>query len=48
MARNAGMSAGERAAMGQAGRAKMDREFAQEIIQRAYLDALIRAGVHPA
>jgi glycosyltransferase involved in cell wall biosynthesis len=48
MARIAGMSAGERAAMGQAGRAKMEREFGEEIIHRAYLDALIRAGVHPA
>src|SRR5256885_13590986 len=35
----------ERAAMGAAGRAKMEREFREEIVHRAYLEALGKLGV---
>jgi hypothetical protein len=39
------MPQARRAAMGQAGRAKMEREFHAELVHRAYLDALAKAGV---
>lgn len=39
---------GQRRTMGLAGRAKMEREFAQEIVHRQYLTALAKAGVHGA
>jgi glycosyltransferase involved in cell wall biosynthesis len=38
----------ERGRMGLAGRAKMEREFAQEIVHRQYLTALARVGIHGA
>jgi glycosyltransferase involved in cell wall biosynthesis len=38
----------ERGRMGLAGRAKMEREFAQEIVHRQYLTALARLGIHGA
>jgi glycosyltransferase involved in cell wall biosynthesis len=45
MERLAGLSADERAGMGAAGRAKMEREFSAEVVHRAYLDALRKLGV---
>jgi glycosyltransferase involved in cell wall biosynthesis len=39
------MSPEQRQAMGTAGRAKMEREFREDIVHRAYLDALGKLGV---
>ena len=39
------MSATELQAMGHAGRAKMEREFNETLVHRAYLDALRQVGV---
>ncbi|HEX5238304.1 MAG TPA: glycosyltransferase family 4 protein [Sphingomicrobium sp.] len=40
-----GISIEERLQMGQAGRARMEREFAEAIVHRAYLSALARLGI---
>jgi hypothetical protein len=34
--------------MGRSGRAKMEREFAEQIVHREYLAALARLGIHGA
>jgi hypothetical protein len=34
--------------MGRAGRSKMEREFAEEIVHRQYLTALARLGIQGA
>lgn len=47
IAHMADKTASERETMGQAGRRKMEREFSEDIIHRAYLDALVRAGIRP-
>ncbi len=47
IARMADMSRRGRVKMGAAGRRKMERAFSDDIIHRAYLDALVRAGVRP-
>lgn len=43
--RMADMGQSERDEMGKAGRRKMEREFSEDIVHRAYLDALINAGI---
>jgi glycosyltransferase involved in cell wall biosynthesis len=48
MERMLGLPREERGRMGLAGRAKMEREFAQEIVHRQYLTTLARLGIHGA
>jgi glycosyltransferase involved in cell wall biosynthesis len=48
MQRMLDMPAEERLRMGSAARAKMEREFAQEIVHRAYLSALAGLGIRGA
>lgn len=48
MERMLAMPGAERARMGRAGRSKMEREFAEDIVHRQYLAALARAGVEGA
>jgi hypothetical protein len=45
MERMLSMTADERARMGSAGRRKMELQFREEIVHRAYLDALGELGL---
>jgi hypothetical protein len=45
MERMVALPADDRRKMGAAGRVKMEREYREEIVHRAYLDALGKLGV---